>query len=60
MTTENAQAHDLHKKFAVELFNRTWDLLDKEDRTQEEADTMIHAAHASRYHWGEIGTPFEF
>ena len=21
---------------------------------------MIHAAHASRYHWGEIGTPLEF
>jgi len=60
MTTENKQADDLHKKFAVELFNRTWDLLDKEDRTPEEADTMIHAAHASRYHWGEIGTPLEF
>jgi hypothetical protein len=49
-----------HRKFAVELFNRTWDLLDKEDRTPEEADTMIHAAHASRFHWGEIGTPLEF
>ena len=21
---------------------------------------MIHAAHASRFHWGEIGTPLEF
>jgi hypothetical protein len=49
-----------HRKFAVELFNRTWDLLDKADRTPEEADEMIHAAHASRYHWGEIGTPLEF
>jgi hypothetical protein len=60
MTTENKQAYDLHKKFAVDLFNQTWDLLDKEGRTQEEADKMIHAAHASRYHWGEIGTPLEF
>jgi tetratricopeptide (TPR) repeat protein len=21
---------------------------------------MIHAAHASRYHWGQIGTPLKF
>ena len=59
MTAEPNQAHELHKKFAVDLFNQTWRLLDKEDRTPKEADTMIHAAHASRYHWGEIGTPLE-
>jgi hypothetical protein len=51
---------ELHRKFAVDLFNRAWDLLDQEDRTPEEADTMIHAAHASRFHWGEIGTPLEY
>jgi len=61
MTTDDKVAEqELHRKFAVDLFNRTWDLLDKEDRTPEEADTMIHAAHASRFHWGEIGTPLEF
>ena len=49
-----------HKKFATKLFNLTWSLLDKKDRTQEEDDKMIHAAHASRFHWGEIGTPLEF
>lgn len=49
-----------HRQLAADLFNRTWDLLDKADRTPEEADTMIHAAHASRYHWGEVGTPLEF
>jgi hypothetical protein len=52
--------HDTHKQFAVELFNLTWDLLDKQDRTADEDDKMIHAAHASRFHWGEIGTPLEF
>jgi hypothetical protein len=51
---------ELHRKFAVDLFNRAWDLLDQEDRTPEDADTMIHAAHASRFHWGEIGTPLEY
>jgi hypothetical protein len=60
MTAESNQTDELHRKFAVDLFNQTWDLLDKEDRTPKEADTMIHAAHASRYHWGEIGTPLEF
>jgi hypothetical protein len=50
----------LHKRFAVDLFNLTWDLLDQEERTKEEDDRMLHAAHASRFHWGEIGTPLQF
>jgi hypothetical protein len=60
MNTETKQAHDLHRKFAVDLFNQTWDLLDTPDRTPDQDDTMIHAAHASRYHWGQVGTPVEF
>ena len=50
----------LHKKFAVSCFNGTWDLLDKPDRAAEEADLMIHTAHASRYHWSQIGEPIQF
>jgi hypothetical protein len=50
----------LHRKFAVECFNRTWDLIDKKDRTPEDNTRMVHSVHASRYHWGEIGTPLEF
>jgi hypothetical protein len=51
---------EYHEKFAKDLFNLTWDLLDKEERTVDEEDKMVHAAHASRFHWGEIGTPLEF
>jgi hypothetical protein len=51
---------EMHKKFAVDCFNGTWDLLDNKDRSREEDFNMIHMAHASRYHWGEIGTPLEF
>jgi hypothetical protein len=41
-----------HRKMAAQLFNHTWDLIDKGDkRTPEEIDEMIHSAHASRYHW---------
>jgi hypothetical protein len=51
---------ETHKKFAVGLFNSTWNLMDKKDRTKEEDDKMIHSAHASRFHWGEIGKPLHF
>jgi hypothetical protein len=49
-----------HKKKAVDLFNLVWSFLDKKERTKQEDDKMVHAAHASRFHWGEIGTPLEF
>jgi tetratricopeptide (TPR) repeat protein len=49
-----------HRKFAADAFNLTWDLLDKDDRTEEDDDRMVYAAHASRFHWGEIGTPLEW
>jgi hypothetical protein len=51
---------ECHKRFAVDYFNKTWDLLDKTERTLEEELNMIHAAHASRCHWGEVGTPLEY
>lgn len=46
-----------HRRFAVDLFNYAWDLLEKEDRTAEEDEQMVHAAHASRFHWGKAGAP---
>lgn len=48
-----------HKEEAVKCFNATWDLIDKSDRTHEDDINMIHMAHASRYHWGQIGTALE-
>ncbi len=49
-----------HRKFAVSCFNSAWDLIDKTDRTPAEDIEMIHLAHASRYHWGQVGTPLNF
>ena len=43
------------RKLAADLFNHTWTLLEKPARTPAEDDEMIHSAHASRYHWGEVG-----
>jgi hypothetical protein len=34
--------------------------MEKNDRTPDEDARMIHMAHASRFHWGEIGTPLNF
>jgi DNA-binding transcriptional MerR regulator len=43
------------RKLAAQLFNDTWALLQKESRTTEEDDRMIHMAHASRFHWDNVG-----
>lgn len=43
------------RKLAADLFNHVWTLLETENRTPEQDDEMLHAAHASRYHWGEVG-----
>lgn len=45
-----------HRKVGADLFNYTWSLLDRMDRGAEENDEMLHAAHASRFHWGHAGT----
>jgi DNA-binding transcriptional MerR regulator len=45
------------RRLAADLFNRTWELLELTDRTPLQDDEMIHAAHASRYHWGQVGEP---
>jgi hypothetical protein len=45
------------RQVAVDLFNHVWSLLDVPERTRADDDRMLHAAHASRFHWGEVGEP---
>lgn len=47
----------LHRKVGADLFNYTWSLIDQSRRSKETDDEMLHAAHASRYHWGHAGGP---
>jgi hypothetical protein len=47
----------LQRATAADLFNYTWTLLEQEERTGREDDLMVHAAHASRFHWEAIGAP---
>jgi gamma-glutamyl:cysteine ligase YbdK (ATP-grasp superfamily) len=42
-----------HRFFSAECFNRAWDLIDKAEHTPEEAERMIHLAHASVWHWSQ-------
>lgn len=44
------------RRLAADLFNHTWELLEMPSRTPAQDDEMIHCAHASRFHWGKVGT----
>ena len=44
------------RQLGVELYNKTWTLMRKSDRTSKEDDEMLHCAHASAYHWLQVGT----
>jgi DNA-binding transcriptional MerR regulator len=46
-----------HRRLGVDLFNKTWTLMEKEGRTPADDDELIHCAHASAYHWMHVGTP---
>jgi hypothetical protein len=37
------------RRLGVDLFNEVWRLIE----SREDDDRMLHAAHASRFHWGE-------
>jgi hypothetical protein len=46
-----------HRWFAVEFNNRAWDLVEKDGRSADETQEMLHVAHAAAIHWKAIGTP---
>lgn len=44
-----------HRRLGAGLYNYTWTLMEKDDRSPDETDQMIHAVHASAFHWRQIG-----
>ncbi len=42
-----------HKFFSADCFNKTWDLLDKAERTPEDDQAMIQTTLASLWHWSQ-------
>jgi DNA-binding transcriptional MerR regulator len=47
---------ETQRALAAGLFNRTWDLLEIEDRSVAQDDEMVDTAHASAWHWRQVGT----
>jgi hypothetical protein len=45
-----------HRRFAIELFNRSWDLLEQPERTADDDAEMLAAAFGSAFHWAQVGT----
>jgi DNA-binding transcriptional MerR regulator len=48
---------ETQRRLGIDLFNKTWTLMEKADRSREDDDEMIHCVHASAYHWLHVGTP---
>jgi hypothetical protein len=57
--TDEPQILD-HRRLGADLFNGTWELMEKEDRTPEDDDRMVHMVHASCHHWRQVGQPANF
>jgi len=52
---QTALSAEQHRRVAIALFNRAWDLLEVTERTPDLDDEMLHTAHASRFHWTAAG-----
>jgi hypothetical protein len=57
MSDQDDNQRAFHLQCAKDLFNHTWTLLETPGRSREQDDDMMHAAHASRYHWSVVGEP---
>ncbi|HTZ04510.1 MAG TPA: helix-turn-helix domain-containing protein [Gaiellaceae bacterium] len=55
-TRAEALDPETERRLGADLFNKTWTLMEKEDRTPDDDDEMVHCAHASAYHWRQVGT----
>ncbi|WNF36671.1 hypothetical protein RJD24_19995 [Bacillaceae bacterium IKA-2] len=51
---ENQNTSFTYKQLAVNCFNRVWDLLDKKERTEADAEEMVHLCHASFWNWTQV------
>lgn len=53
---EDTDPQTWSRYFAMETNNRAWQLAAETSRTEAEAREMLDAAHASAYHWMQVGT----
>ena len=43
-----------HRELAVACFNKVWDLLVMENRSENESEEMVHLCHSSFWHWTQV------
>jgi hypothetical protein len=55
-TGSESLGREEHRRLGIDLFNRTWTLMESPARTAEDDDELLHCAHASAYHWLRAGT----
>lgn len=48
---------EAERYFAIDFHGKTWNLLDKPDRTAAEDELLLDYVHASLAHWRVAGTP---
>ena len=53
---EPSPDRELHETLAKQINGEVWALLEQADRTIEDDERMVLAAHASYYHWLQAGT----
>jgi hypothetical protein len=46
---------ETHRALGAGLYNRAWDLLEIDGRTAAQDDQLVDAAHASAWHWSQVG-----
>lgn len=52
MSTEpNFDLQSAHQYFSTTCFNQAWDLIEREARTPEEEEQMLHLSMTSLWHW---------
>lgn len=54
--TKTYTLEEAHKYFAKSINGRVWELLQMSNRSQDDNDEMLYAAHACTYHWKFVGT----
>ena len=57
--TKTYTVNEAHEYFAKSINGRVWELLEQPNRSNSEDDEMLHAAHASTYHWKFVGTALQ-
>lgn len=56
--TLSKKEREFHRKSGVRSFNEAWNYLEKKRRNASDERRLMTLVHASRFHWGLVGTPW--